>query len=258
MSDVKISWVPIGDGEWDVFMEGDDTLEFGDTPGHDFHGNQWTEGYRDPSAITSGFQKYPDGSEGWGTWIDHLKPTPGPVEMNTWFKGKPEEKDAVAISEKLGKICQGTLYLDPLDKVGIIADRGKEQGGPVEKGGSQETGKCHWNAARLWLDDPERYKLVSGYALVSKARLDVEYDEKLFPDNPTKAEEKAGTALYTVEQSWLAHSWVRDTQTGALIETTPNRYDGYFGAELTPQETLGFIKDIGKIRVPKEVKDQYA
>jgi hypothetical protein len=62
-----------------------------------------------------------------------------------------------------------------------------------------EPHRCHANAAELWATAPDRYALVTGYALRSGR--------------------------------WVSHSWVVDSNT--LYETTC-RYERYFGAALPP------------------------
>jgi hypothetical protein len=59
--------------------------------------------------------------------------------------------------------------------------------------------ECHSNAADLWAKGTDKYRLVTGYALM--------------------------------DNHWVSHSWVVDDK--KLYETT-HRFDLYFGAELAP------------------------
>lgn len=69
------------------------------------------------------------------------------------------------------------------------------------------TGRCHQNSARLYLEQPGRYSIVTGYALTVD-----------------------GDGL----QVWRQHTWLRDAASGALVETTV-AFDAYWGTELTGQ-----------------------
>ncbi len=70
---------------------------------------------------------------------------------------------------------------------------------------SGEPHQCHANAADLWAREPDRYQLVTGYALNG--------------------------------DRWLAHSWVVEDDT--LHEPT-HRFDRYFGVALVPFLALKF------------------
>lgn len=78
--------------------------------------------------------------------------------------------------------------------------------------------RCHSNAADLWAEAKDRYRLVTGYAL---------------GDN-----------------QWVSHRWVIDDKN--LYETT-HRFDRYFGVELVPIMTCKFwfenlLKDFGPVQ----------
>lgn len=62
----------------------------------------------------------------------------------------------------------------------------------------KEDQQCHLNSARLYMDNPDQYKIITGFSLVSN--------------------------------EWLRHTWLQD-KTESIIETTIER-EKYFGAEL--------------------------
>lgn len=69
--------------------------------------------------------------------------------------------------------------------------------------------ECHLVASRVVASDPLRYRHVFGYAL-------------------------------DTDSHWRTHSWVHDTKSGDLIETTPSKRAAYIGVELTPDEAADF------------------
>ena len=69
--------------------------------------------------------------------------------------------------------------------------------------------KCHENAARLWWSDPDRYALVTGYALLW-------------------------------DGAWREHSWCVDRRVDRIVETTV-RWLRYYGYVLTPDEASAFV-----------------
>jgi hypothetical protein len=89
----------------------------------------------------------------------------------------------------------------PATPVSRLARTGKLFTQPVRlrRGVRQQ---CHRNAAEVWAQDVERYKLCKGYALGDDGR-------------------------------WIAHSWLLDGDD--LIETT-YRMEKYFGIVLSPEE----------------------
>jgi len=72
--------------------------------------------------------------------------------------------------------------------------------------------KCHTNAAVLWIRDPERYRIVTGYAMSTE-----------------------GISL------WRQHSWGYDALRDVVLETTAPR-EHYFGYILTRSESVRFCK----------------
>ena len=71
--------------------------------------------------------------------------------------------------------------------------------------------RCHDNAVRMWLDDPDRYVIETGWALS--------------PDG-----------------LWRQHSWVYDTSNERIVETTELR-TLYFGVTLNYDEAARFTED---------------
>lgn len=249
-----------GDGpELDSLVEllAEQLLELGEAEGHPFRGNQWTSGFADRREWD-------------GDLFNAMAPvTPGKVEWNqSWYKKNLTEdqlKDAATIKGELGKISQGWFGPDQKDDFATIAARGKEWSGEVAQGGAQRIGYCHWNAAEMWTQNPDRYHVVSGYALANSAWVPQEGI-----DLPDEAWDRAGNIkpeyrdqaleLMKNESRWIAHSWIHDTQEDRIIETTGNPYGRYFGAELTGHETLGFIKSISEVKrvpVPKDVRARF-
>jgi hypothetical protein len=93
-----------------------------------------------------------------------------------------------------------------------------------------ERNQCHRNAASLWVRDPERYRLVTGYALTGGV--------------------------------WRQHCWVTDAK--CLYDAT-GRADRYFGFELEPIEAADFwYGNVIETQYPRvlktwgEVLDRYA
>ncbi len=72
--------------------------------------------------------------------------------------------------------------------------------------------QCHRNSSALWLTDTKRYRLVTGYSMT--------WDED-------------GLGV------WRQHTWVFDTKTKRILETTEKR-DIYFGYELSWDEAQAF------------------
>jgi hypothetical protein len=73
--------------------------------------------------------------------------------------------------------------------------------------------QCHYNSSKLWISNPAKYFLITGFALSTD------------PDGI---------------QLWRQHSWV-ETSDGIIIETTIPR-DLYFGYKLSPVEAESFAQ----------------
>ena len=72
---------------------------------------------------------------------------------------------------------------------------------------------CHGNAARIWRTDPERYSIMTGYAL-------------------------------SADGLWRQHSWAMDNTDEVLVDEFERR-KAYFGVELPPAVAEGFFKQHG-------------
>lgn len=262
-------------------------IEFGDKEGHPFRGNQWgkSKGWVNPLASKSPVNasntyrasRTRDPKTGEITYgtspfaTSHmLPPEPGKVEWNKVSYAKRMSKEDLAlttsIAGKLGEVSEGWFAPDDQDEFGIIDERGAQVAGPVVQGGNQRSGYCHWNSAEMFVSNPDRYQVESGYALVRKRSapypegLDIPDDGWTDSGGIKPKYHKAAIAQMETESSWIAHSWVRDTSTGGIVETTGNEYATYFGAPLTPQETLKFIKTINpvkRVKVPKELRERF-
>jgi hypothetical protein len=233
-------------------------LEFGDVAGHDFHGNQWTSGFADRREWD-------------GDLRNAMAPvTPGTVTWNAkWYKENltPEQlKDATGIKKELGGISKGFFAPDQKDDFAKIRSSGREWTEPVHMSEYKRPGYCHWNSAEMWTEDPDRYHVVTGYALANGAMVPMKGidlpDEAWDPKTGKIIPEYRDEAMSKMEDEtrWIAHSWIHDTKEDRIIETTGNSYGRYFGAELTGHETLGFIKDISEVKrvpVPKDVRARF-
>lgn len=73
--------------------------------------------------------------------------------------------------------------------------------------------QCHKNSARLFVTNPNRYSICTGWAVDTNFSFNV----------------------------WSQHSWVYDNKTKKIIETTGKR-KGYFGFKLTKDEAKQFVK----------------
>ena len=89
-----------------------------------------------------------------------------------------------------------------------ILDRGEIQSGDRALLVDGQPSQCHSNSAALWLSDPERFRLRTGWAL-SKDGL------------------------------WRQHSWVDDVDNGHVVETTELR-ELYYGFRMTDAEAREF------------------
>lgn len=90
-------------------------------------------------------------------------------------------------------------------------ERAETSTGPVRKGRGR-AGHCHENAATYYRRNPERYRIVSGFGMT---------------------QDKDGVGC------WRPHSWIFDTKTKQIVETTPAR-DLYYGVLLTDVEADDF------------------
>lgn len=69
---------------------------------------------------------------------------------------------------------------------------------------------CHWNCAALFLAEPEKMLLMTGYAL-------------------------------SIDGCWRQHSWCIDLTSGTPVETTTCRI-GYFGFVMSAEEAADFCR----------------
>lgn len=99
------------------------------------------------------------------------------------------------------------VVLRPDHDIEALLSRGRFKSG---KGAHRMPGArsaCHENSARLWLEDPSRRRIATGYALAE------------------------------IDRVWRQHAWA--TQDGQILETTVE-WAAYFGYELDPDEALSF------------------
>ena len=88
-----------------------------------------------------------------------------------------------------------------------FADRARVWSGyTVTRARGARRGACHEMTSSIVAGDPVRFRHVFGYALSRS------------------------------DGHWRTHSWVLDTRTGKLIETTPSPRIAYIGVELTAEE----------------------
>jgi hypothetical protein len=129
----------------------------------------------------------------------------------TNWEGKAPNPPLSAPMTKLGDLLlshggEFVVFREPEDPdLEILLSRGQLFTERVRKRTGMEPHECHMNAAELWAQDPQRCKLVTGYALGG--------------------------------DRWRQHSWCRDDK--GLVETTV-KCDKYFGAVLDDAFALDF------------------
>lgn len=96
-----------------------------------------------------------------------------------------------------------------------ILARGQEFKGAKAKMKKGQVSRCHGNSAKLWKQSPEKFTIVSGYALSS---------------------DSDGLSV------WRCHTWLVEKETQRVIETTEKRTI-YFGYSLTEDESHQFYFD---------------
>lgn len=126
----------------------------------------------------------------------------------TW---QPEFATLVARLLALGGVRVAPPPLPDPD-LALLLEGGQQWDGDVmlQKG---EAGQCHLNAAQLYMDDMQRFRIATGYAL-------------------------------SADGLWRQHSWIHDSVSGGgrcIIETTELR-TCYYGVELTDAEAQSFVR----------------
>lgn len=192
----------------------------------------------------------------------HFSRGPGEIAAPPSMLEKEGGAEVVKQLEALHGTAMASEYgivFDDSDDTAAMAERGQDWGSHEVVDYPMEDRRCHWNSVAHAATDPDRLKVVTGYAYVPGYRhLDVwDYDSEPraaqrppSESNPTNEAGKplSRDAIWPIgrEPQWIAHSWVHDTETGAIIETTRVEYGGYFGFEMTRPETRAFGKMINE------------
>lgn len=118
------------------------------------------------------------------------------------------------IWEKLLAAAGDAAVVPPLGWfAGEFLARGELMKQPVRKGRGRAS-ECHRNASRYFRSDPQRYRIVSGFAL---------------------SQDTNGVGC------WVPHSWTLDTRAGEIVETTLPR-TLYYGLELSGDRAETFAR----------------